>query len=280
MSQSDLGEELVADLDVSRRAEVARMRDVDVDHSPDPRRPLRHDDDAIGELHRFFDVVRDEENRLLLRLPDAQQLATHLQSRDGVERAERLIEVENVWIHRQSARHLEPLLHPAGQLARIRLLESLQADELHVARDAIVLLAIAQTKETETDVLLDREPRKDAALLKHEDPSRIGLRHGHAVDRHRTFRRIDEAGHDVEQRRLPAARWSEDADELTFSNGEVDATQNLDCSERLADAAEFDLAHCSTYPQRTKSRRSARRITKSRTTPSAPMRIIPATTRS
>ena len=35
-------------------------------------RPRAHHHDPIGQLHRFVDVVRHEDDRLALRLPDAQ----------------------------------------------------------------------------------------------------------------------------------------------------------------------------------------------------------------
>jgi hypothetical protein len=38
-------------------------------------RARRHHDDAIGELDRLVDVVRDEEYRFLLTLPDSDELS-------------------------------------------------------------------------------------------------------------------------------------------------------------------------------------------------------------
>src|SRR5262249_26244408 len=73
MREPDLLEDAVAQLEVARRAEVARARDVDLDDLADGRGPRRHHDDAIGELHGLLDVVGDEQDRLLLGLPDPQQ---------------------------------------------------------------------------------------------------------------------------------------------------------------------------------------------------------------
>src|SRR6185503_16520014 len=58
MREPDLREQAVAQLEVARRAEIARARDIDVDDLANAPRPGRHHDDAIGELHRLVDVVR------------------------------------------------------------------------------------------------------------------------------------------------------------------------------------------------------------------------------
>ena len=118
------------------RADVARVRDVDVDDPLDPRRPRAHHDHAVGELHGFVDVMRHEDDRLPFRLPDPQQLAAHDQPGDGIERAERLVEEEHVGIDRERARHFHALLHAARKLLRIRVLEALEPDQLDVVRDA------------------------------------------------------------------------------------------------------------------------------------------------
>ena len=80
---------------------------------------------------------------LLLRLPDAQQLAAHDEPRDRVERAEGLVEESTSGFDGERARHLDALLHAARELVRIGLLEALEADELDVVRDAPLALAPA-----------------------------------------------------------------------------------------------------------------------------------------
>ncbi len=118
------------------RADVARVRNVDVDDALDSRRPRAHHDHAIGKLHGFVDIVRDEDDRLALRLPDAQQLAAHDQPGDGIERAERLVEKQHVGIDGERARDLHALLHAARKLLRVGVLEALEPDERDVVRDA------------------------------------------------------------------------------------------------------------------------------------------------
>ena len=54
------------------------MRNIDRHDLLDGGGAGAHDHDPIGELHRLVDIVRDEDDGLSLRLPDAQQLAAHL----------------------------------------------------------------------------------------------------------------------------------------------------------------------------------------------------------
>ena len=43
----------------------------DFEHLLDAPRPLRHDDDSVGEEHRLLNAVRDKEHCRALRLPNA-----------------------------------------------------------------------------------------------------------------------------------------------------------------------------------------------------------------
>src|SRR5439155_11813916 len=98
--QTDLFEDTVAQLEVTPRADVAWMRDVDLYDLADPGGTGRHHDDAVGKLHRLLDIVRDEQDRLALGLPNSQQLAAHDEAGNRIERPERLVQKQHVRIHR------------------------------------------------------------------------------------------------------------------------------------------------------------------------------------
>ncbi len=78
-------------------------------------RPCAHDHDTIGQLYGLVDIVRHENDGLVLGFPDAQQFAAHSEARDRIQRAKRLIEKEHVWVDGQCASNFEPLLHAAGE---------------------------------------------------------------------------------------------------------------------------------------------------------------------
>ena len=110
---------LVADAEILRRVQITRPRELGFDDCPDRGGPRAHDDDAIRQLHCLVYVVGDEEDGLLLALPYFHQLRAHAQTRQKVERPERLVHVEDIGAAGESARDLYPLLHAAGKLARV-----------------------------------------------------------------------------------------------------------------------------------------------------------------
>src|SRR5262245_20090379 len=53
--------------------DVARPWHVDIDAVQQPARPGREDDDAIGQIHGFIDVMGHEHDRLARALPDVEE---------------------------------------------------------------------------------------------------------------------------------------------------------------------------------------------------------------
>ncbi|MNW02478.1 hypothetical protein D3C71_1982720 [compost metagenome] len=53
------------------------------------------DDDAVGKRHGLGHIVGDKYGGKVLLLPDALQELLHLDARQGVERAERLVECQD-----------------------------------------------------------------------------------------------------------------------------------------------------------------------------------------
>ena len=64
-----------------------------------------------------------------LALEQAEQFVVELLAGDLVERAERLVEQEDLRIHHQRAGQRATHLHAAGELLRILLLEPVEPDE-------------------------------------------------------------------------------------------------------------------------------------------------------
>jgi hypothetical protein len=59
---------------------MARARKIDIDNFLDRGGTIAHDENAIGELHGLFDVVRDKENGFLFALPDTDEIGPHFQA--------------------------------------------------------------------------------------------------------------------------------------------------------------------------------------------------------
>jgi hypothetical protein len=64
-------------------------------------------------------------------LPDVEQLGLHHLPGLGVERGERFVEQQQLRVGRQCAGQ-RPLLHATGQLARVRVLETLETGEASI----------------------------------------------------------------------------------------------------------------------------------------------------
>src|SRR5271156_392819 len=111
--QTDLVEDSGAKLQVAGRIDIARMRDIDVYDLLYPARPGAHDCYPIRELDGFVDIVSYEDDRLPLRLPDAEQFAAHDEARNRVKRSEWFVEKQHVRVYGQSTSYLETLLHAA-----------------------------------------------------------------------------------------------------------------------------------------------------------------------
>src|SRR5260221_8046734 len=104
----------------------ARQRDLQM--IDDTARPGRHHGDFVSEIDGLGEAMGYEHDGLAGRRPDAQQLVAHGHARLLVERCERLIHQQHRWVLHQAARDRDALLHAAGELVRMALAETVQAD--------------------------------------------------------------------------------------------------------------------------------------------------------
>ncbi len=100
--------------------------------------------------------------------------------------------------------------------------------------------------EPELDVGEDAHPGEDAVGLEDHAPVRAWLGHVPIIDKDFTARQRYKTGHRIEQRRLTFAGATDDADELTTLDLEVDAGQGVDvgavrAGERHASVADPDV---------------------------------------
>ena len=104
----------------------------------------RQDDDLIGEIDRFSNIVRYEDDRLALDLRERSNVVLEFRTRYRVERSERFVHEQNLRIDRQRARYRHPLLHPSGKLARIRTFERAKTDKVNIPRRYLPSLVARQ----------------------------------------------------------------------------------------------------------------------------------------
>ena len=135
---------------------------------------VAHDGDAVGEPDRLVEIVGDEDDGLLQKVLQTQELVLHLAADQRVERGERLVEEPELRADGERAGDAHALLLAAGKLLRQILLAPAEPDELdHLARALLALVARdALDLEREGDVAEHREMRQQREMLEH---------HAHAV---------------------------------------------------------------------------------------------------
>src|SRR6185503_13291791 len=115
------------------------------------------------------------------------------------------------------------------ELRRKLLPMLLQADHLEVLVDGRRPLGLRHVAhaQREAHVLLGAEPRQErrARVLEEHDAILARAAHRRALEVHAAAARLLEAGEDIEQRRLAAARGAEQAEELALRDFEIDAVE-------------------------------------------------------
>ena len=94
----------------------------------DPRRMARQQQDAVGEIDRLFEVVRDQHRGRAGLDEDALQLLAHEQRHLVVERRERLVEEQDFRLDDQRAHDRDELLLAAGHLVGVAVEVDLDAE--------------------------------------------------------------------------------------------------------------------------------------------------------
>ena len=136
-----------------------------------------HDRDAVAELQGLGEVVGDEDHRLAQVLLQRDHLILHVPADQRVERAERLVEQQDLRVVRERASQPDPLLHAAGELVGVGGVPSVQPDaaEHLVRRRQPFLPSLTLHLEPEGHVLGDRAVREQTEVL--EDHADLATTH-------------------------------------------------------------------------------------------------------
>ena len=176
--------------------------------------------------------MRDEHDGAFLALPQAQQLLVEPVARDLVERAERLVHHQELGLEAERARDRDALLHAARQLPRVLGLEAGQADALEVLEGDASRpgLVEAMDLERQADVGEHGAPRKQRRRLEHiaVGAGEASVARRKTVHAHAARRDLLEVGDHAQQRRLAAARGTDQGNELAFLDRQADIGQRRD----------------------------------------------------
>ncbi|MNQ66294.1 hypothetical protein D3C85_807840 [compost metagenome] len=157
-----------------------------------------------------------EQHGLLAVAPHPQQQLLHLQARLAVESAEGFVHQQDLRVIGQCAGNGDTLHHPAGQLLGVVVGKAAQAHFVHVVIDDVLALRRrhATPLEAELDVLPHRQPREQRVALEHHAAVRAGAFDLLAANVNLTRGRFGQAGGEIQQARLAAARRPHQHSEL------------------------------------------------------------------
>src|SRR5215211_4556851 len=210
---------------------VARVRQVDAQHLAHLGRRGRQHDDAVGQVDRLVDVVRDEQDRHPVLLAHPQHEVLEVAARLRVDRGERLVHQQDLRLIGKRAGDRHPLLHPARELPRVAVDEARQSDRLDRLLDEPRRLPLAEllVAQRQRDVAAHGHPRQQRARVLLEDERHLRRRAAHApaLDLDAAGARLEQAGHALEQGRLAAAGGADDADELLLVDPEADRSDRV-----------------------------------------------------
>ena len=103
-------------------------------------------ENAVAQKHGLLEIVRDEDDRALAMTPDVEHLALHALARRLVEADERLVHQDEVGVGGKGARDGDALLHAAGNLVRIVVLEARQPDDARRSRAPCASISAPATR--------------------------------------------------------------------------------------------------------------------------------------
>jgi hypothetical protein len=150
-----------------------------------------------------------------------QQQLLHLQAGLGIERTERLVHQEELGLHQQAARDTDALLHAAGELVGIVVLEAVETDQvdraLRLLLEAAALVALCRAARC-----LRTVSRKSADSW--NTPARFQIAAGAAVDPAPSLASVARSPPDVSggPRRSPVAQ---ERHESRVAHREIDISE-------------------------------------------------------
>ena len=206
---------------------------------------LIHHRDAVGDDHRLFLVVGDDDKGRAELALQLHQLELRLGTQFLVERGERLVEQQHARALDQGAGKRHALALAARQLVNFAPAEALQPGEVEHLGDARgdFLASHVLLAQSEGDVAFDREVRKQRVALEHHVHGPPMRRHRHDIlsaEKDAPFARRLEAGEHAQQRRLAAAGRAEQREEFALRNFQGKRFDCGDGTEALADRLEAD----------------------------------------
>ncbi len=180
--------------------------------------------------------MSDEDHRRLGLVPDPKHLLLHLLACHLVQRPKRLVHQQQRRVERESSGDGDPLLHPAGQLPGVVLVELGELNQIeHLCRGASVV--DAHDLQGQLHVLGDGPPVEKGGLLEHDAVVAVGSSSSRrlAVDGQIAARRRGEIPDQAQQGALSAPAGTDQGHELPELDLQRDVAQGLHLLGSLAE---------------------------------------------
>ncbi len=213
---------------------------------------VEHDGDAVAHRHRFFLVVRDEDECDSKSRLQQLQFDLHLLAQLAVECAERFVEQQDARPVHQSARDCDTLLLAARHLARSALCELRHLHHVERLGDALCHLRLGHAflSQTVRHVFRHRHVREECVVLEHRVDVALVRRnslHVFAGDADESFVGLLEPGKHAQRGGLAATARAEQREKLAGFNLEVDLVDGDHLAVALRHIDEFDRTTLSTH---------------------------------
>ena len=210
------------------------------------------EDDTVGNMPGEAQVVGDAEDRDIVEVEAIDQrddLADH----DRIERGRRLVEEQDLRIHRQRPRDRDPLALPAGKRRRKGVALVGHLHELELVERAFFRLPLRhllQPAQRERDIVQHRHVAVEREILEDEADAaahRADVDAGPgdilAVQQDRSGSGLDEQVQAPQQRRLAASRRPHDDLGLAFVEVEADAVEHDAVAVGFDQVFDFEKGH-------------------------------------
>src|SRR6267378_2713516 len=208
-----------------------------------------HQHYAVSHLQRLFLVVSDEDGGDVQVVVQPAQPPPQVLAHLGVERAERLVQQQDLGLDGQRASERDSLALAPRELRRVAVRKPVELDQAQqVVHPRLDLLArrprpSRPDPETEGHVLEDRHLPEERVVLEAEAHLALAgaaSRGLLAVDEDFTGIGRGQASDDAQQSGLAAAARAEQRHQLTLADLERDPVQGDEAAEALADVAKPD----------------------------------------
>ena len=226
--------------------ELGRRTVIDVARGADLLdRPRAHHRDPIRDLHRLLLIMGDKYRRRALLVVQASQPRAQLGADDRIQRAERLVEQQDLGCHRQRPGERHALALAARELGRALVGPLGQADERQQLVDALAGLGLGALadRQPEGDVVADGHVGERRVVLKDEaDPPllRADVADVVAVDADRPAIGDLESGDDPQKRGLARSGGAEQRGQRALGHLQRDVLKSGEVAEPLGDGVDVD----------------------------------------